>query len=83
MLSTCIVNDGGGRRGLSSTTCLDEKWLKASDYVGRNEFVKYMVTTILQVGDSFLESKNGGASCKIVAKAGGGRVISAKKMFHV
>ena len=83
LLSTYIVDDGGGRRGLSSTTCLDEEWLKASDYVGHNIFVKYMVATILQVGDSFLESKNGGAGCKIVAKAGGGSVISAKKMFHV
>ena len=47
LLSTYIANDGGGRRGLRSATCLNEKWLKSSDDVGCNKFVKYVITTVL------------------------------------
>ena len=83
LLSTYIVDDGGGRRSLRSMTCLNEEWLKSSDDVGCDKFVEYVVATVLQIRDSFLESKNGSAGCKVVTEAGNGSVISSKKIFHV
>ena len=83
MLSTYIVDDGGGRRGLRLTMCLNEEWLKSLDDVGCNKFVEYVIATVLQIRDSFLESKNGGAGCKVVTEASDGSVISPKKIFHV
>ena len=82
-MSTYIVNDGGGRRGLRSATRLNEKWLKSSNDVGCNKFVEYVVATVLQIRNSLLESKNGGASCKIVTEAGDSSVIATKEIFNV
>jgi hypothetical protein len=82
-LSTYVANDGGGRRGLRSATRLNEEWLKLSDDIGCNKFVEYVIATVLQIRDSFLESKNGGTGCKVVTEAGDGSVISSKKIFNV
>ena len=78
-----IVNNGGRRRGLRSATRLNEEWLESSDDVGCNKFVEYVVATVLQIRDSFLESKNGGAGCKIVTEASDGSMISSKKIFNM
>ena len=47
LLSTYVVNDGGGGRSLGSATCLNEKWLESSDDVGCHEFVEHVIATVL------------------------------------
>ena len=82
-MSTCVVNDGGGQRGLRSAACLNEEWLESSDYVGCDEFVEDVIATVLKIRDSFLESKNGGTGCKVVTEAGDGSVIATKEIFDM
>ena len=83
LLPTYIVDDSGGRRGLRSTTCLNEEWLESLDDVRCNKFVEHMVATVLQIGNSFFESKNGGAGCKIVAEASNCSVVSTEEIFDM
>ena len=47
LLSTYVVNDGGGGRSLGSATCLNEKWLESSNDIGCHEFIEYVIAAVL------------------------------------
>ena len=83
LTSTGVVDNGRGGRDLCSSACLDKKWLEASDYVGCDEFFEDMITTGLQIRNGLFKGKNCSASRKIMTKASGCGVISAKEVFDV
>ena len=83
LTSAGVVDNGRGKRGLCSSACLDKKWLKASDYVGCDEFFEDMITSGLQIGDGLFKSENCSTGCKIMTKASGRGVISTKEVFDV
>ena len=76
-MSSYVVNNGGGRRSLGSSTCLDEKGLKTSNNIGGYEFFEDVIAASLKVMYSPFQGENSSASGKVMAKTSYGSRVSS------
>ena len=76
-MSLYVINDGGGGRGLGSSTCLDQEGLETTNNIGGYEFFEDVVAACLEVVYGSFQREDGSASGKVMAKTGDSGGVSS------